>query len=384
MSQNQLQKFILQELNRHKREGVVLEDPIKYIEKFIGPDYFLHFTNINKLGINPQYQHHTPAGIYSYPLEQKIFNELAEDRIDYASDYKYLILFRKITDDKIYDFEIDDITDDELERKIMVARNLINFHYLDEGGRNPVTNLQTFFQLVQNSSLRPLQKRKIFLACEIDGLIDRGESFITNDIAAQAVFFNISKIEIQQVMKNPLLKEKLYQAIADNSALSSNTRKNLPQNINDKIINDPFADDYQKEANFRYASEHALVKFIHFEPKNHLSGGLKLKAFEQLTLRFPEKAIPYFYRSNREFRMTLYRRIDIKILNKEFSKIIAFEDLNLLLAEAVNRVDSQLLDELVPLFPELKDRNRWQDLYFALEDRKEGDGIFMAELQKFR
>jgi len=55
-------------------------------------DLFIHFSDLPKLGINPQSDYNTPLGIYAYPLKE-IYKEVTNDTVPFASERKWVILF---------------------------------------------------------------------------------------------------------------------------------------------------------------------------------------------------------------------------------------------------------------------------------------------------
>lgn len=55
-------------------------------------NYYIQYTNIKKLGINPINKFTTPHGIYAYPLKY-IWSDLKSNMIPFAGDRKYIILF---------------------------------------------------------------------------------------------------------------------------------------------------------------------------------------------------------------------------------------------------------------------------------------------------
>ena len=52
---------------------------------------FITFTNINKVGVNPQSNFSTPLGIYAYPL-RAFWEDIENDKIPYAGDRPYVSL----------------------------------------------------------------------------------------------------------------------------------------------------------------------------------------------------------------------------------------------------------------------------------------------------
>ncbi len=57
------------------------------------PDIYISFTEIPKLGINPDYEYDTPVGIYAYPLRE-VWTSLVNDTLPFASDRPYVHVFR--------------------------------------------------------------------------------------------------------------------------------------------------------------------------------------------------------------------------------------------------------------------------------------------------
>ena len=76
------------------------------------PSIYITFTDLPKVGINPQYNFDTPAGIYAYPL-QATWDEFVNDDLPFASDRKYVQVLQSqgnikdVSDYKDGDFEKD-------------------------------------------------------------------------------------------------------------------------------------------------------------------------------------------------------------------------------------------------------------------------------------
>lgn len=64
------------------------------LQQYVDKGYFIQFSNIEKLGINPRSEFNTPLGIYAYPLTKRIYIQFRQDNIPFASDRKYIILFK--------------------------------------------------------------------------------------------------------------------------------------------------------------------------------------------------------------------------------------------------------------------------------------------------
>lgn len=65
--------------------------------------YFISFTDINKIGVNPRNQYGTPMGIYTYPLKL-IYKQLIDDKIPFASNRPYIQVVKN-TSYKILNFD---------------------------------------------------------------------------------------------------------------------------------------------------------------------------------------------------------------------------------------------------------------------------------------
>jgi hypothetical protein len=50
------------------------------LEKYLEQDvyYYISYTAIDKIGINPRSRYDTPIGIYAYPLTMDIYNEMQQ------------------------------------------------------------------------------------------------------------------------------------------------------------------------------------------------------------------------------------------------------------------------------------------------------------------
>lgn len=73
-------------------------DIIKEIEKYNNDGYYISFTNIDKIGINPKSKYNTPIGIYSYPVIDEIYDNIKSKQsfskgTPFAGDAKYIWLF---------------------------------------------------------------------------------------------------------------------------------------------------------------------------------------------------------------------------------------------------------------------------------------------------
>lgn len=84
-------------------------------------NYCIHFTDIEKIGINPKQIWKTPLGISSYPLKEtwKVYNENLKN-FPWGTDKKYIMLLDYAPNMKILNVnEIDKEQLKELERKVL-------------------------------------------------------------------------------------------------------------------------------------------------------------------------------------------------------------------------------------------------------------------------
>src|SRR6202167_3888610 len=57
------------------------------------PSMYISYTELDKIGINPQSEYLTPNGVYAYPLKE-IWEDLIDDKIPFASNAKYVNLIK--------------------------------------------------------------------------------------------------------------------------------------------------------------------------------------------------------------------------------------------------------------------------------------------------
>jgi hypothetical protein len=95
----------LAEITRAEKEGVklptVAEELTKYITNPDKPEYYMQFSYVNKLGINPSSKYNTPVGIYSYPITEYSLRSLMAGQIPFASDRTYIIVFKLRNDEGV-------------------------------------------------------------------------------------------------------------------------------------------------------------------------------------------------------------------------------------------------------------------------------------------
>ena len=72
-------------------------DPVAAVEKYNNSGYYMSYTVIDKLGINPRSGYYTPIGIYSYPIIDRIISGIITSkdmsRVPYMGEVPYVWIF---------------------------------------------------------------------------------------------------------------------------------------------------------------------------------------------------------------------------------------------------------------------------------------------------
>lgn len=58
-------------------------------------DIYITFTDLLKVGINPQYGHKTPLGIYAYPLKVP-WEDVVRNEIPFAGERSYVHILQSV------------------------------------------------------------------------------------------------------------------------------------------------------------------------------------------------------------------------------------------------------------------------------------------------
>ena len=89
-------KQVIVEKTRADKEGVKLRSQLSKIDGYIAetgdgkPMYYMTFTKLNKVGINPGSKYKTPNGIYTYPLTKDIYELLAAGNLPFAQEQPFV------------------------------------------------------------------------------------------------------------------------------------------------------------------------------------------------------------------------------------------------------------------------------------------------------
>jgi hypothetical protein len=237
----------LEEADRASKEGIKLPGVLDRLKGYVSdddtPKYFMQFSNIIKLGINPRYGFkETPQGIYSYPLTTDILKQLTIGKIPYAQNRKYIIIFSVRPEAVVYTVSWktkDTIPKEEyIEMAIALysapaAKLTGNTKYheelLGQQRSDPEGTSGTFSLIEKTKSYRNVIQRAkhqnelgwiweltkglsnnavmwrsvLYNILDIDGVVDTlGSGVIHPAEPVQAVFFSKSAIKIEEMLPN--------------------------------------------------------------------------------------------------------------------------------------------------------------------------------------
>jgi len=262
------------ELN--KKESVY-EQIKKYIDS--GKEYYISFTSIDKIGINPRSRYNTPIGIYTYPLRE-IYESYENTNSDWDKNtniqvpfppknrWKNIYVLEKNPNGKYIDVSEYSSKDYDNDRESLVAEfgeQVIRNCESDMHSKAKYKSPGGYFWYVTYMLCKPYDNvpvrwnkilRKVL---GYDGITDKdGYGIIHNAEPIQAVFFTaksfkvVDKIEYKETMSNDDLFKK---------HLKHNKIAIIKNMINKDMV-DPSADE-----NFaiRYASDnghHEVVEFL--------------------------------------------------------------------------------------------------------------------------
>lgn len=237
--------FTLLEGRRNPAENEkrgVLNELKEFVSKNGTEGFFVHFTSIHKIGMNPDPGYSgTPIGIYTYPLDYVMKNMgddgLPKDVMPYAGDYSFAYIIKPKTQPiSLQDSEVclpfvkkieQELGEEHLSElfKLINSNKTSHLHFArmckkDSDGNyvNPGRALYALpYLLFHDLDGFPekqvlLRWMKLYRDIGITGLIDRSDSQQTAIIhinePTQAVFFDIDDLEIKQVLENNVASSK--------------------------------------------------------------------------------------------------------------------------------------------------------------------------------
>jgi len=161
--------------------------------------YFVHFSNFPKLGINPVNKFDTPTGFYAYPLDFAKINKFANER-------PYALIVRPVKARLWYlsTYDIAQYRADraKLEDAFGNANGRLDVDEWLKGARvrTPAGQLWNVTRhLADKNTAR--WTRLLYSVLGYDGVVDDCEGIIHPNETCQAVFFDVRKLELVDVLR---------------------------------------------------------------------------------------------------------------------------------------------------------------------------------------
>ena len=93
MSLREYLRALIVEKTKYKEMGQDFDPKDRVLGYANDPYVFVHFSNINKLGVNPRSNFKTPLGIYGYPVNQFDIDALLTGKVPFAGDREFIHFF---------------------------------------------------------------------------------------------------------------------------------------------------------------------------------------------------------------------------------------------------------------------------------------------------
>jgi len=112
----------IEEATAAKKRGIQLPTMLDNLKKYSVPSgqkptHYMHFADINIVGINPKSPWETPMGIYFYPVNEEILTQLEKGKIPFASERKFLHIVKPKKEAEI--LYNDQFTEQDLNEKLI-------------------------------------------------------------------------------------------------------------------------------------------------------------------------------------------------------------------------------------------------------------------------
>ena len=164
------------------------------------------FTQIDKVGLNPQSRYDTPLGIYLYPLDYVIEKQM---NVPYAGNEPYLNVCEFTRPEKILQMT-SDVSNQKGEQLLNVFSKKevdeVNLKYREGLGieyhlRSNYSKLWLVTRILANN--KPTQWNINFRKCGIDGFVDHGTGTIHPSEPTQCVVFAANNLKLLHSINNP-------------------------------------------------------------------------------------------------------------------------------------------------------------------------------------
>lgn len=207
-------------------QDYLLNEALHDIQDYLRPysddsQAFVTFSNLPKLGINPQTDYNTPAGIYSYPI-QAVWPQIVKNTLPFAGERKYAVVFQPKTSQGIV--IVENYTEDQYQqaKDRLIQDVLPQLRYpgdisqvIEQGEAGskldlPAGRLWNVTRLAAQQmaqTTRPTVAWNIILRrLGIAGVIDRGEGLIHPNEPIQAYW--TSREPLQKLGVFPNIRKK--------------------------------------------------------------------------------------------------------------------------------------------------------------------------------
>jgi hypothetical protein len=165
-------------------------DALKYIQNnHPNPEnLFITFTAIDKVGINPKSQYDTPLGIYFYPLDYVVKNEM---NVEFAGNQPYINLCEFIRPDKILHMNPDIENQKGLELLDIFPKEEVDaaLRSIEEKYELRSDYSKLWLVTKELASDKPILWNANLRKCGIDGFVDHGTKTIHRSEPTQGVVF---------------------------------------------------------------------------------------------------------------------------------------------------------------------------------------------------
>lgn len=183
------------------------------------PTYFISYTDINKIGLNPQFRYHNPLGVYCYPV-RTIYERVTNDTVPFASDRPFIQVVKRTTE-QVLD---DGYTKGQYERDKQRLEKL--FNTIDKSSLpNRFSGLLNYIKRRYHKSIEESEDITFQSLLSISNSLAKSNSDINNTECKQ-IFYIWSLTQCLAILidekKNPFIwnailrKNLQYELVVDN------------------------------------------------------------------------------------------------------------------------------------------------------------------------
>lgn len=198
------------------------------------PPYFIHLTDLEKIGINPKQKYSTtPLGIYGYPLSRRIFKQIKDGTIPFRADADWLYVI-KPSEEGVYDLT-DRVEDEDwvwmVKEILSQVKDKERRKELRAKVKQMTRDYNGIYGLAYDVSDGDITKwTGILRGLDIRGLMDlNGYGYIHKNEPEQGVFFSVGAFKVLEMLPNPIRKmqekdEKVDEALDSDYVYNPQTR----------------------------------------------------------------------------------------------------------------------------------------------------------------